>query len=563
MVQQQLSMLRRWVWLLVLAVLSCSLVTYMIAREKPIVYEASALLIVGPGIDGLSPDLSDLRAAAQLMQSYAELARTKPVLQNVVNALNMNVSPEKLAKAIETRADETTQILTINVQWNDAAEAAMVANMVAEVLVDMSPSATGSEESQLKSKLAAQIDSLETEVARLDITIQQLTDQLDRAVQAVERSVITDRLTQERSNLAEARRMLSTLFDSFKGSYTNQVKIVEVASSGEALDSGLYLTVIMGGMAGLVVALAIVLGIEFFKDTIDTGEELALATRIPFLGSLDRFKATSAPDRTGPVVIGNPESKAAESYRMVGSKLLLSRYKLQREGLIAAKDEQSVRTMLISGAYASDNTSEIAANLAVVLAQTGYSVILVDAHLHNPTLHHEFGIPEQRGLADALIERTKVLIGTPITRATTPNLVPVKWAPKLSIVPGGIVPANPFELLVSNHMTELIDELKRQADIVLITASPLISFAESLILASHVDGVVLVARSGKTQRSMVKEVVDSLRSLNVHMIGSILDHNRASADSSSAVSKLTGGLPVKSGGSVDAQNAVPAFRSQS
>ncbi|MEZ4713593.1 MAG: hypothetical protein R3A44_40775 [Caldilineaceae bacterium] len=563
MLQQQLSMLRRWVWLLALAVLSCSAITYMIAKEKPIEYEASALLIVGPGIDGLNPNLNDLRAAAQLMQSYAELARTKPVLQNVVNSLNLDVSPERLAKSIETRADETTQILTINVKRNEAAEAAMIANMVAEVLVDMSPSAADSKESQLKSKLAAQIDSLEAEVARLEITVQQLTEQLDRAVQAVERSVITDRLAQERSNLAEARRMLSTLFDSFKGSYTNQVKIVEVASTGQALDSGLYLTVLMGGMAGLVVALAIVLGIEFLKDTIDTGEELAMAARIPYLGSLDRFRATGAPDKAGPIVISNPESKAAESYRMVGSKLLLSRYKLQRDELMSAKDEQSMRTMLISGAYASDNTSEIAANLAVVLAQTGYSVILVDAHLHNPTLHHEFGIPEQRGLADALIERSKVLIGTPIARATMPNLVPVKWAPKLSIVPGGIVPANPFELLVSSHMNDLIDELKQQADIVLITASPLISFAESLILASHVDGVVLVARSGKTQRSMVKEVVESLRSLNVHMIGSILDHNRASADSVSTVSKLAGSLPVKSGGSVDTQNAVTALRSQS
>lgn len=561
MVRQQLSVMRRWVWLVLLAVLSCGAVTYMIVREKPTIYEASALLIIGPGIDGLSPDLNDLRAAAQLMQSYAELATTKPVMQVVVEELELDTKPESLANSIETRADETTQILTILVQRTDATQAALVANKVAEILVNMSPSSASSPENQLKTKMSAQIDSLEEEAARLESTIAQLTKQLDNAVQAVEKSVIADRLAQERSNLAEARRMLSTLFDSFKGSYTNQVKIVEVATAGKALDSGLYLTVLMGAMAGLVVAVSIVLGIEFFKDTIDTGEELALAARIPFLGALTRFKAGNG-ERVGPIVLTNPESKAAESYRMVGSKLLLSRYKLQRDGLMSAKSEQAVRTMLISGAYASDNTSEIAANLAVVLAQTGYSVILVDAHLHNPTLHLEFGIAEQRGLANALIERSKLVIGTPIVRATMPNLVPIKWAPKLSIVPGGIVPSNPFELLVSSHMTELINELKQQADIVLITASPLISFAESLILASKVDGVVLVARSGKTQRSMVKEVVESLHSLNVHMIGTILDHNRGSSEAAVAPMPKVNPAPFNPGVELDAQSTSIVLRSQ-
>jgi len=99
--------------------------------------------------------------------------------------------------------------------------------------------------------------------------------------------------------------------------------------------------------------------------------------------------------------------------------------------------------------------------------------------------------------------------------------------PNLSILPSGPIPPNPFELLVSTRMATLIKELESQADIVLVATSPLLSFADSLILASRVDGVVILLRSGTATRDMVRDTVESLRSLNARIIGTIFDYNRS------------------------------------
>jgi capsular exopolysaccharide synthesis family protein len=172
-------------------------------------------------------------------------------------------------------------------------------------------------------------------------------------------------------------------------------------------------------------------------------------------------------------------------------------------------------SVVISGAQIDEDPSEITANLAVILAQTGHRVILVDAYLHRPTIGQKFGISEGEGLTNVLRGWSKQA-----------KLIPVDWAPNLFILPSGPIPPNPFELLVSNRMATLMQELESQADIVLITASPLLSYADSLILASRADGVIVVVHSGKANRETVREAVSSLRSLDADIIGAIFDYNQ-------------------------------------
>ena len=97
-------------------------------------------MIVGPGVDGLSPDLNDLRAGGQLMQSYAELATTRPVLQEVVSQAGLPLEPDKLDNKLRISVDKEAQILTIRVEDNDPTRAATIANTLAAVLLRLSPS---------------------------------------------------------------------------------------------------------------------------------------------------------------------------------------------------------------------------------------------------------------------------------------------------------------------------------------------------------------------------------------------------------------------------------------
>jgi Mrp family chromosome partitioning ATPase len=153
--------------------------------------------------------------------------------------------------------------------------------------------------------------------------------------------------------------------------------------------------------------------------------------------------------------------------------------------------------------------------VAVVLAQTGRRVILVDTHLHESTIAKLFGMDQRLGLADILTGRTETL-----------DLTPIDWLPYLSVVPSGLAPSNTFELLASTRMADLIEELESQADIVIIAAAPLLSYADSLVLASRVDEVLIVARSGQTHRATIGDVVKSLTSLNAYVAGAVLDYNQ-------------------------------------
>src|SRR5690606_22542992 len=101
--------IRQWWWLVILTALAAGIITYIASVRQPAVYRASVRLIVGPGIDSPSPDLNDLRAGAQLMQTYAELPQTGPFLQAVIDELNLSVEPGTLADSMNITTNSETQ----------------------------------------------------------------------------------------------------------------------------------------------------------------------------------------------------------------------------------------------------------------------------------------------------------------------------------------------------------------------------------------------------------------------------------------------------------------------
>ncbi len=532
LVKQYINIIFRWAWLLVLATLLTTGVAYAVSKGKPTMYEASARLIIGPGIDGINPGLNDLRTGGQLMQTYAELIATQPVLQKVISELKLNVDPDTLKLAVNVKTDDATQLLTIRVQDNDSAKAVKITDALANALVGMSPSGGDSAGNQIRLKIGEQIKKMDQNSGDIEAKIKkyeaQLQTSLTTPTDVETRRIIQDQLAQQRTNLSDTQRTLAALFTTYQGSATNQVKIIEMPPLALPVDSNLHLKLLVAALAGLILASTIVFAFEYFNDTIRTTEDLASVTDIPLLGTIAKHKPLRGKVRERLVVQALSESRAAENYRMLGSKLLLSRYQAEQNGQrgvgesnVAALAEQlttnatrPLHSVVLSSTQVSEDTSEIIANLAVILAQTGHRVILVDAYLHRPTISQQFGIVDDEGL-------TSVLAGW----SKTPKLIPVDWTPNLSILPSGPIPPNPFDLLVSARMANLIKELESQADIVLIAASPLLSFADSLILASRADGVIILLRSARASRDTVREIVKSLRSLNAHILGTIFDYN--------------------------------------
>ncbi len=153
-------------------------------------------------------------------------------------------------------------------------------------------------------------------------------------------------------------------------------------------------------------------------------------------------------------------------------------------------------------------TNEIAANLAVVLAQTGIQVLLVDANLKSSTAHTQFDLPDSRGgLTDLLHSRT-----------SNPPLNTVAEVPGLNVLTSGHVSSDAFSELSSPLIRELLADLRKRVDVVVIAAPPL-SVAASLILTSHADGVVLVAERGKSNYGSLEDATSHLNAIGVRLVG--------------------------------------------
>ncbi len=564
-----LNLVRRWLWLLLLAPLMAGAITYWVSRQQPLVYEATARLIVG-AIDSPNPDLDALRTGGRLIYTYAEIATMRPVLQGVIDELHLGISIETLSRNIFVKTNEETQILGIQVQDGNPDQAVAVANAVGNALVRLSPA---SAEAEMRAELNAEatklqelIDSTEARIQQLEADLQAVSSgeagtgtgdqvlravadgaaariqQLEAALQATDdperqrllidqiarevslvsltqsrdaerQRVLLDEIGRERNRLSEAHRSLTQLYGTLQNRFTNQVNLNEPAVAATPVASQLQLKVMMASLAGLILALVVAFTFEYFDDTVKTAEDLAQVAGVPVFGAIAKYTTPRGAGRQRLAVQALPGSRAAENYRVLSTtKRLFSK------GGDHSPHAVALRSLLISTSQVDNDIGEIevAANLAVTLAQTGSRVILVDANLRRPTIAQLFGIVDRGGLTDALTGRSE-----------RPELVSVDWAPGLSILPTGPVSSDdPFELLASPRAASLVKQLGSQADIVLIVAAPVLSFADSLMLAPRVDGVMLVERSGATRRKAVSGTTQRLHALGADIIGAVLHDGR-------------------------------------
>ncbi len=524
MIQYYLRIIRRWIWLLALATLVTGITGYAIVKQQPRSYSASARVIIGPGLESPDPGLDELRTAGMLMQTYAELITTRPTLESVIKNLDLQMMPDELARHINLHTDDTTRILTIGVEVDDPIEAMSIANALAATLVDMGP--VGAEESQarIQDQTRNQIAYLEQEIANLEATLAQLEQDFVASTNAEERRLLNDQISLRRSQLSEASRNVIALEQSLLRGQTNRVRIIEPATFAVAVESQLELTVIMAALAGLILALVLVFLFEYLGDAVRSEDDLVDLPSMPVLGVITKHKLPRGVGRDQLIAYRSPESRATETYRLLASKLILNRF---NTGSLNAPEanpaagspsagDRPLRSLLISGTHINNaGSGQIAANLAVILAQTGHRVVLVDANLHQPEIGPLFGV-------NGRVNLTNFLSGQPLEG----QLTPISWLPTLSIVPSGPISAKSFDLLASTRMTELIRQLEDQADLVLIAASPLLLYADSLVLSSRVGGVVVVAEQGTTRRATLVEIAKSLQEYGAATLGVVLNQNR-------------------------------------
>lgn len=476
-----------------------------VVKMQPPAYEAQVRLLVGPGIDGASPDLDMLRTGGELMGTYAELVFTDPILEAAIKDLQLDASPEDLGNKLSIRTSASSQVLRLKAFDQNPAQAINIANTLANKLVEISPSGPDSPESLIKANMHSQAERLEKSINASEARIENLETYLQAISDDEEQRRIIEQISAEGARLSESQSTLAGLYATLQRTATNQVRVIEPALNAELVDPQLQIKVLIGALSGLVLGFVIAYGLEQVSDRVEDRQQLAEVADAPVLGEITRGKKTRRAWGEQLVVQALPISEAAESYRRLGARLLLT------------KNRIGLRSFLVTSPHMDQDIGAIVTNLAVTLAQAGSKVVLVDANFRHPSITPIFRPNGEYRLAD--------IIAGNQDRAETAI---VNQIPRLSIMTSGSA-SNPKSQLASARMTRLIRQLEEQADVVLLACSPPTPFDESLILGSHVGGAVIAVRKGKTRLKVVQEMVAYLRMLNIRIIGTVLDDERMPA----------------------------------
>ena len=261
----------------------------------------------------------------------------------------------------------------------------------------------------------------------------------------------------------------------------------------------------MAGLVGLVVGLAMAFLAEYFENTYQSPDEAQEALDIPVLGIIPFMKERQA-DGVTLSVLESPASVEAESFSTLVTNIEFS------------SPETPYKALLITSGSAGEGKSFVAANLAVAMAQartgSGASaagqVILVDCDMRKPIQHKIFGVENQIGLSNLLVGNAELR-----------SVIQDTGVPNLKLITCGPTPPNPVELLKSQRMSEVLDELRDAYGMLLCDSPPVLPVADSLVLASKLDGVLLLADLGNTPREVISQAKEQISKLAVPLLGLI------------------------------------------
>lgn len=203
------------------------------------------------------------------------------------------------------------------------------------------------------------------------------------------------------------------------------------------------------------------------------------------------------------VAKNNPKSPISEQYRTIRTNIQFSTV------------DKKIRSILVTSSSPSEGKSTTAGNLAVVFAQQGKRVLLVDSDLRRPTLEFVFDITNNIGLTNVLMKQSS--LAQAVYQTDEENLY---------ILPCGPIPPNPAELLASKAMDELVEQMYSEFDIVLFDSPPILAVTDAQILAARCDGTILVVRSAKSDKDEIRKAKELLDSVNAHLLGAVLNRKK-------------------------------------
>jgi polysaccharide biosynthesis transport protein len=283
----------------------------------------------------------------------------------------------------------------------------------------------------------------------------------------------------------------------FKGS---NIQVVDPAETPQGpILPQVQRDLMMSGFGGLVLALVLAFGFEYFDSRIKSPDEVKTHLDLPFLGMIPAVSVKEASGEA-PMLQDSVPPAFSEAIRAVRTAILFS-----------SADEGS-RSLVITSTGPHEGKTLVSSSLAITLAQAGQKTLVIDADMRRPRMHEALGRPQEPGLSNVLVGDTKL---SDAARATS--------VPNLTLLAAGHIPPNPAELLGSKKYEELLAQLRRMYDWVVIDAPPVMPVTDAALVAHTAGGVLFVVGSEMTPRQNAAAAIEQLRGANARFVGVVLN----------------------------------------
>ena len=279
------------------------------------------------------------------------------------------------------------------------------------------------------------------------------------------------------------------------------IKPVDMADAPlKPIKPSVVLTLLLGALGGLAVALGLAFFVDYVNDTIKTQDDIEAHLQVPFLGYVPSIKRESVVERDLEAH-SNPTSISSEGFRTLRAAMSLS------------QAQENLRTIVVTSTIPSEGKSLVASNYAIVSAQSGLRTLLVDADLRRPSVHKAFGIDSMVGLSAYLMEQV-----------TDPaEIIHTSKVPNLDVVCCGSIPMIPSELIGSKRMEKFLLDMRDRYDRVVFDCPPVAAVSDALVLGTLADGVVFVVKFNKIHRDHAVKSIQRLQGAGINIFGTVVN----------------------------------------
>lgn len=499
--RQYWDILRRWFWLVVLTAVVAGLAAFFFSMRQTPIYEARTRLLVTQGSEG-STDL--FGANTKLTSTFAQVLASESMLEVAVEKVGLvGVDIKDLSQDVSVQPLRDTQLIDLTVRFRSPTLAAELANMLPVVFADFYSQQQSARFQETKNALQEALAGLDVQARQLEAELQAL-ESSNSADDMIKRNLLSNQLAQVQNNYSDTLSQLQEIQLTEAKSLDTLAVVDPAKPDADPVSPRVLFNTLLATIVGAMIGLGAAFLIEYLDDTVKTPDHVATLTGYAPLGVIDSDREG---ENGGLVALESPRSPSAEAYRVI------------RTNIQFHSVDNLVRSLVVTSAGPGEGKSTTVANLAVVMAQAGNKVVLVDADLRKPTQHLRWKVPNTVGLTGAL------LLGD--FEDNLDGLLSDTQIENLKVVTSGQLPPNPSELLGSQRLQQFLDRLLEDYDIVILDAPPALAVTDPAVLGRKVDGVILVVDATSTREPALMQTLLELGKAKAPLMGIVLNRFRS------------------------------------